>query len=72
MAELTQEELIALYGRFKDEGDRAGEYWRGHYEHLLFSLAKLIERKGPSTAYYDFLSHSDVAIRSAQPLLQEC
>jgi hypothetical protein len=71
-SDLAQEELIALYHRFNDERGRAGEYWRGHYEHLLFSLGKLIERKGPFEAYYEWKATLEPSIQLPQPVHQQC
>lgn len=58
---MSQTELIQLHGRFAADAGTADEYRRGHYEHLLASLARLIEFHGPTAEYHGFARAAESA-----------
>lgn len=48
---IRQLKLITLYSALSREAKDADIYLKGHYEHLLLSLKRLIESYGPSPDY---------------------
>ena len=54
---LTQVELIELYRRVEWEGRHPGYgVIEAHCEHILLGLRKLIESRGPTSEYYEWLN----------------
>jgi hypothetical protein len=48
---IRQLKLITLYSALSREAKDADVFLKGHYEHLLLSLKRLIESYGPSPDY---------------------
>ena len=53
---MNQRELIHLHRQLSADAAEADDYRRGHYEHLLLSLGKVIESHGPTDDYCDRVS----------------
>lgn len=53
---MSQTELIRLHDQFVSEMATADTYLRGHYQHLLLSLGRLIESHGPTREYTEWFS----------------
>lgn len=51
---MSQSELIRLHQQFATDAAEADDYRRGHYEHLLVSLNRLIESHGPTPEYQEW------------------
>jgi len=65
---MTQTEMIELHKQFTDGMATADNSNRGHYEHVLLSLGKLIESHGPTREYAAW-SSSTSPTESDQPVL---
>ena len=57
---LTQAELIGFHRRLSADmigrtHPKANDYVRGHYEHLLMSLQRLIEMHGPTEELFAWM-----------------
>jgi hypothetical protein len=53
---MNQEELIRLHQQFTADAAEADGYRRGHYEHLLHSLGRLIEAGGPTAEWREWVT----------------
>jgi len=51
-----QDRLIALHEELTAEMEKSNGLVRGHYEHLLLALKRVIESYGPSDSYRQWIS----------------